>query len=159
VLRPPTIVPMTVERMDHVGVVVDDLEAAVAFFVELGLEVNGTTPAEGEWVDRIVGLTGVRVDTAMLQAPDGSGRIELVEFDAPLFAGDARPEPANVPGLRHLAFQVDDIADTLTRLAAHGAELVGQVEDYGTVFRLCYVRGPAGMIVELAERLGRTAQG
>jgi catechol 2,3-dioxygenase-like lactoylglutathione lyase family enzyme len=145
---------MTVERMDHVGVVVDDLEVAKAFFVELGLEVQGEWRAEGDSVDRIVGLEGIQADCAMLQTPDGHGRLELVKFRAPTAPdGDSRA-PANAPGLRHLTFEVDDLDATLARLRAHGAELVGEVESYGGVYRLCYVRGPEGIIVELAERIG-----
>ncbi len=145
---------MAIERMDHVGIVVEDMAGAVAFFAELGMEVGGETAVEGEWVDRIVGLEGVRVDSAMLRTPDGGGGIELIRFEAPpAGAGDAAA-PANTLGYRHLAFVVDDIDDTIARLAPHGGELVGAVETYGTVFRLCYLRGPEGIIVELAERLG-----
>jgi catechol 2,3-dioxygenase-like lactoylglutathione lyase family enzyme len=145
---------MTVKRMHHVGVVVDDLDAATAFFAELGLEGQGRTPVEGGAVDRIVGLEGVRVDTAMMQTPDGAGRLELIEFHSPSYAGDMRPAPANVPGLRHLAFVVDDVEAVLARLRSHGAELVGELETLGSSYRLCYVRGPAGIIVELAEEIG-----
>ena len=140
--------------MDHVGIVVDDMAAALAFFEELGMELMGETPVEGDWVDRIVGLEGLQVDSATMQTPDGNGRIELIKFySPPAESGDSRA-PANTLGLRHLAFVVDDIDDTLARLRPHGAELVGTVENYRDVFRLCYLRGPAGMIVELAERLG-----
>jgi catechol 2,3-dioxygenase-like lactoylglutathione lyase family enzyme len=145
---------MTVKRMHHVGVVVDDLDAATAFFSELGLEEQGRTPVEGGAVDRIVGLEGVRVNTAMMQTPDGAGRLELIEFRSPSYAGDTRPAPANVPGLRHLAFVVDDVEAVLARLWRHGAELVGELETLGDSYRLCYVRGPAGIIVELAEEIG-----
>jgi catechol 2,3-dioxygenase-like lactoylglutathione lyase family enzyme len=133
--------------------VVDDLAAATAFFVGLGLEVRGETAVEGEWVDRIVGLEGVRVDTAMVATPDGHGRLELIEFHSPpAEGGDAHP--ANTRGIRHIAFVVDDIDAVVARARARGAELVGEVERYKDMFRLCYLRGPAGIIVELAERLG-----
>jgi len=144
---------MAIQRMDHVSVVVDDLQAAIAFFTALGLEPQGEGTVEGDWVDRVVGLEGIRAQIAMIGTPDGHSRLELVKFDAP--AGpDVDPRvPPNVPGLRHLAFLVDDVDATLARLHAHGGELVGSVERYGDVYRLCYIRGPAGIIVELAERL------
>ena len=123
--------------MDHVGVIVDDLEGAIEFFTELGLEVQGRFSVDGPLVDRIVGLEGVRNDAAMLQTPDGHGRLELIQFNAPAAEGDAHG-PANTRGLRHLCFAVDDIEDTIARLRA---ELVGELVDYGG-FRLCYVRGP-----------------
>jgi catechol 2,3-dioxygenase-like lactoylglutathione lyase family enzyme len=145
---------MTVERMDHVGVVVEDLEAAKVFFVELGLEVQGEWQAEDAMVDRIVGLEGVKADCAMMQTPDGHGRLELVKFRAPAGPEGDGHAPSNAPGLRHLTFEVDDLDDTLDRLRRHGAKLVGEVESYGGVYRLCYIRGPEGMIVELAERTG-----
>jgi catechol 2,3-dioxygenase-like lactoylglutathione lyase family enzyme len=145
---------MGVERMEHVGIVVDDLEAAKAFFVELGLDVQGEGSADGAWVDRVVGLEGIQVDFVMMETPDGGGRLELVKFRAPPSPAGDRQVPANMPGLRHLAFRVDDIDDAVARLRAHGGELVGEVENYRDMFRLCYLRGPAGMIVELAERLG-----
>jgi catechol 2,3-dioxygenase-like lactoylglutathione lyase family enzyme len=140
--------------MEHVGIVVDDLAAATAFFAELGLEPQGDGSVEGRWVDRIVGLEGIQVDFAMMKTPDGDGGLELIKFHSPVHEGDHEPAPANVPGLRHLAFIVDDIDDTIARLQAHGGELVGEVEQYEDIFRLCYLRGPAGIIVELAERLG-----
>jgi catechol 2,3-dioxygenase-like lactoylglutathione lyase family enzyme len=145
---------MTIQRMDHVGVVVDDLAAATAFFVELGLEQQGGGQVEGDWVDRIVGLEGVRADFAMMQTPDGHGRLELVMFHAPSGPGGDRHAPANTPGLRHLCFAVDDIDAVLASLQARGAELVGEVERAGDSYRLCYVRGPEGIIVELAEQIG-----
>jgi catechol 2,3-dioxygenase-like lactoylglutathione lyase family enzyme len=140
--------------MDHVGLVVDDLAAATAFFVELGLTVHGRSSVAGEWVDRIIGLEGVQADLAMVQTPDGHGRLELVKFHSPAAPGGDRHAPANTPGLRHVTFAVDDLDDVLARLEAHGAELVGEVERYGDIFRLCYIRGPEGIIVELAEPLG-----
>jgi catechol 2,3-dioxygenase-like lactoylglutathione lyase family enzyme len=145
---------MTVHRMDHVGIVVDDLAEAVEFFVELGLEKDGEGSVEGSWVDRVVALDGVRVDFAFVQTPDGTGRLELVQFHTPVHDGDDGPAPSNAPGIRHVAFAVDDIDVVVARLQARGAELVGEVEDYRDVFRLCYVRGPQGIIVELAQRMG-----
>ena len=145
---------MTIQRMDHVGIVVDDLAAATAFFVELGLELQGECPVQGGWVDRVVGLEGVRAEIAMLQTPDGHGRVELAKFHAPPSPGGDRHAPANTPGIRHITFAVDDIDDVIARLQARGAELVGEVERYENIYRLCYIRGPEGIIVELAERLG-----
>ena len=145
---------MTIERMEHVGIVVDDLAAATAFFVELGLKLQGEGSVEGGWVDRVVGLEGVRVEYAMMETPDGHGRLELVKFHAPSGGGGDGQAPANAPGICHIAFVVDDIDAVVARLRAHGAELVGEVEQYGDIFRLCYVRGPEGIIVELAERIG-----
>ena len=149
---------MTLRRMDHVGIVVDDLAAAMAFFSKLGLERQGEWSAEDERVDRIVGLEGVRTDVAMMRTPDGAARIELVKFQSPSDEGGGgdgqRDAPANVPGLRHLAFLVDDVDRVLAGLRRCGAELVGDVVRYGDSYRLCYVRGPAGIIVELAEKIG-----
>ena len=145
---------MTIQRMDHVGIVVDDLAAATAFFVELGLELQGDGSVEGDSVDRIVGLEGVRTDFAMLQTPDGHGRLELVKFHAPSGPGGDPRAPANTPGLRHVTFAVDDIDAAVARLQACGAQLVGEVVSYGNSYRLCYIRGPAGVIVELAEKIG-----
>jgi catechol 2,3-dioxygenase-like lactoylglutathione lyase family enzyme len=145
---------MTIQRMDHVGIVVDDLAAAKAFFVELGLEPQGEGSVEGDWVDRIVGLEGVRSELAMMETPDGHGRLELVKFHAPSGPGGDRHAPANTPGLRHITFAVDDIDAVLARLRARGAELVGEVERYEDIYRLCYIRGPEGIIVELAEQIG-----
>ena len=145
---------MTIQRMDHVGIVVEDLEDAVAFFVELGLELQGETPVEGEWVDRVVGLEGVRAQIVMLQTPDGHGRIELAKFHAPSSDSGHQRAPANALGIRHVTFAVDDIDAVLARLRARGVELVGELVRYRDSYRLCYVRGPEGIIVELAEPLG-----
>jgi catechol 2,3-dioxygenase-like lactoylglutathione lyase family enzyme len=145
---------MTIQRMDHVGIVVDDLAAATAFFVELGLKLQGEWTAEGGWVDRVVGLEGVRAENAMMETPDGHGRLELIKFHAPPGAGGDPQAPANTPGIRHLTFAVDDLDAVIASLRAHGAELVGEVESYKDIYRLCYVRGPEGIIVELAERIG-----
>ena len=137
------------------SVVVEDLEAAKAFFVELGMELEDEAPIEGAWVDRINALDGVRVDIAMMRAPDGHGRLELTKFHNPTVIS---PEPANAPsntlGLRSVMFTVDDIDATIAGLRAHGAELVGELEQYENFYRLAYVRGPAGIIVALAEQLG-----
>ena len=145
---------MTIQRLDHVSVVVDDLEAAKAFFVELGMELEGEAPIEGPWVDRVNGLDGVRVDIAMMRTPDGQGRLELTKFHTPT-AIRAEPENAlgNTLGLRSIMFVVEDIDATVAGLRAHGAELVGEVAQYENSYRLCYVRGPAGIIVALAEQL------
>jgi catechol 2,3-dioxygenase-like lactoylglutathione lyase family enzyme len=144
---------MTIQRLDHIGIVVEDLAAATAFFVELGLTPVGEAPVEGAWVDRIIALDGVRARIAMLETPDGHGRVELSSFDSPPSPDGGPPAPSNAPGLRHLAFAVDDVDDVLARLRTHGAELVGEVERYEDLYRLCYVRGPEGIIVELAEQL------
>jgi catechol 2,3-dioxygenase-like lactoylglutathione lyase family enzyme len=140
--------------MDHVGIVVDDLADAVAFFAQLGLELQGESPVEGGWVDRVVGLEGVRANIAMMQTPDGHGRIELAKFHTPPGRGGEWHAPANTPGIRHITFAVDDIDDVVARLQARGAELVGEVERYENIYRLCYIRGPEGIIVELAEQIG-----
>jgi catechol 2,3-dioxygenase-like lactoylglutathione lyase family enzyme len=142
------------QRIDHVGIVVDDLDAAVAFFVALGLTCQGEGRVEGRWVDRVIGLDGTQVDMAMLKSPDGLGALELIKFHAPAAPDGARAEAANVPGLRHIAFAVDDIDAVVAGLAAHGGELIGEVVRYGDSWRLCYLRGPQGIIVELAEKIG-----
>ena len=144
---------MTIQRMDHVGIVVDDLEAATAFFVELGLELEGEAAVEGRSVDRVVGLDGVRVDVAMVRTPDGHGRLELMKFHTPAAVSAGPNAPANALGIRRIMFAVEDIEDVLARLRAHGAELVGEVAEYEDSYRLCYVRGPGGIIVALAEQL------
>lgn len=139
--------------MDHVGIVVDDLAAATEFFVELGLELRGEGPVEGRWVDRVVGLDGVRAEIAMLQTPDGHGRVELAKFHTPSSQGGNQHELANAPGIRHVAFAVEDIDAVVTGLRARGTELIGELERYKDSYRLCYVRGPEGIIVELAEEI------
>jgi catechol 2,3-dioxygenase-like lactoylglutathione lyase family enzyme len=145
---------ITIQRMDHVGIVVEDLADAVAFFVELGLELRGEAPVEGDWVDRVVGLQGVRAQIVMLQTPDGHGRVELAKFHTPSSDSGSPRAPANALGIRHVAFAVDDIDGVVARLRARGAELVGELERYQNSYRLCYVRGPEGIIVELAEPIG-----
>ena len=145
---------MTIQRLEHVGIVVDDLAAATEFFVELGLELQGEGPVEGRSVDRVVGLEGVRAEVAMMQTPDGNGRVELAKFHSPSNQGENRDAPANAPGIRHITFAVEDIDAVVAGLRARGAELVGELERYEDSYRLCYVRGPEGIIVELAERIG-----
>ena len=145
---------MTLQRMDNVLIVVDDLVAAKAFFAELGMELEGGTQVEGPWVDSTVGLDGVRADIAMMRAPDGHGRVELTKFHTP---PAVRAEPANAPanalGIRRIMFAVDDVDDVVARLRSHGAELVGEIAQYEDVYRLCFVRGPEGIIIGLAEQL------
>ena len=145
---------MTVQRLEHIGIVVDDLAAATAFFTALGLAVEGETSVEGGSVDRINGLEGVRADIVILRTPDGHGKVELAKYRSPAYAGDDGPPPSNAPGIRHILFAVDDVEASLARLRAHGAELVGELENYENSYLLCYVRGPAGIIVELAQKLG-----
>jgi catechol 2,3-dioxygenase-like lactoylglutathione lyase family enzyme len=144
---------MTIKRMDNVGIVVDDLEAAIAFFVELGLELEGEATVEGRWVDGVVGLDGVRSDIAMVRTPDGHSRLELTKFHTPAALGGTPGAPANTLGIRRIMFAVDDIEEVLGRLRAHGAELVGELEQYEDSYRLCYVRGPEGILIALAEQL------
>jgi catechol 2,3-dioxygenase-like lactoylglutathione lyase family enzyme len=140
--------------MDNVLIVVDDLEAAKAFFIELGMELEGQATVEGPSVDRLVGLEGVRSDIAMMRTPDGQGRIELDKFHNPAaLSGEPRDAPVNTLGIRRIMFAVDDIDEVLARIRAHGAELIGEVVRYQDAHRLCYVRGPEGIIVALAEQL------
>ncbi len=145
---------MTVLRMEHIGVVVSDLQAAIEFFQEVGLELDGETSVEGPLVDRVIGLEGASSDIAILRTPDGHGKVELAQFKSPAYEGESGPEPSNAPGIRHLLFAVDDLHDTVDRLQARGAELVGEVVNYEDTYWLCYIRGPEGIIVELAERIG-----
>ena len=145
---------MTIQRMDNVLIVVDDIEAAKAFFVELGMELEGETPVEGPWVDSVVGLKGVRSDIALMRTPDGHGKVELTKFHTPP-AVRAEPEsaPSNTLGIRRIMFAVDDIDDVVARLRRHGAELVGEIVQYEDIYRLCFLRGPEGIIIGLAEQL------
>ncbi len=145
---------MTIQRMDHVGIIVEDLEAATEFFVELGLERQGGGEVEGDLVDRIVGLEGVRSELVMLETQDGQTKLELVKFHSPPPPAGDPQAPSNALGIRHLSFVVDDVDAAVAGLQARGTELVGEVVSYGNSYRLCYVRGPEGIIVELAEPLG-----
>ncbi|MEV7729616.1 VOC family protein [Streptomyces sp. NPDC087917] len=145
---------MAIQRMDNVLIVVDDLDAAIAFFVELGMELEGRSPIEGRWVERVIGLDNVRQDIAMLRIPGAPGRIELAMFHAPkALRAEPREAPTNTLGIRRIMFAVDDIDDVVTRLRTHGAELVGEIAQYEDSYRMCYVRGPEGIIVGLAEQL------
>lgn len=145
---------MAVFRMDHTGFVVDDLEAAVAFFEALGLELEGRAFVAGEWVDQLLALDDARADLVMMRTPDGHSRIELSTFRNPTAVNPAPNPPANVPGIPRLTFAIDSIDETLERLQPHGAQLVGEVARYEDVCRYCYVRGPAGVIIGLVEELG-----
>jgi catechol 2,3-dioxygenase-like lactoylglutathione lyase family enzyme len=143
---------MAINRLDNVGIVVEDLDEAIAFFTELGLALEGRMTVEGDWVDRCVGLDNVRSEIAMMRTPDGHGRLELSKYHRPVAAG-AEPRPANTLGLHRVMFAVDDIDDTVARLRTHGAELVGDIVQYKDIYRPCYLRGPDGIIVALAEQL------
>ena len=145
---------MTLQRMDNVLIVVDDLGAAKAFFAELGMEVEGEARNEGPWADRVVGLNGVRADIAMMRTPDGHGRVQLAKYHTPP-AVRAEPEgaPANALGIRRIMFAVDDVEDVVARLRSHGGELVGEIAQYEDSYRLCFLRGPEGIIIGLAEQL------
>ena len=141
-------------RMDHVSVVVDDLEGAKAFFIELGLELEGETPLEGPSVDQLNAIEGVRTDIAMMRTPDGHGRLELTKFHSPAAVSAGREGTPNTLGLRSVMFEVDDIDAAVAGLGAHGGDLIGEVVQHGETYRLCYLHGPAGIIVALAEQLG-----
>ena len=145
---------MAIKRLDHVSVVVDDLAAAVAFFTALGMTLEGEAPVEGPAVDRVNALDNVQLDIAMMRTPDGHGRLELTKFHNPQrVASEPAIAPPNTLGLRSVMFTVDSVDDTIDRLRAHGAELIGEVAQYEDLYRLCYLRGPAGIIVALAEEL------
>ncbi len=145
---------MTIKRLDHISVVVDDLAAAIAFFKALGMTIEGEAPVEGSWVDRVNGLEGIQVDIVMMQTPDGYGRLELTKFRHPeLVKAEPAIAPPNTLGLRSVMFTVENIDDTVARLRAHGAELIGELVQYEDKYRLCYMRGPAGIIVSLAQEL------
>jgi catechol 2,3-dioxygenase-like lactoylglutathione lyase family enzyme len=141
-------------RFDHVGVIVDDLDAAAAFFYALGFERVDGAEVEGDDVDGINGLEGVRAELLMVRTPDGSGTLELVKYHAPAYDGSRSPAPANRPGFRHIAIEVDDVTAIVDRLRRQGFDTVGEVRQYEDSWRLCYVRGPEGLIIELAQRLG-----
>ncbi|MET8552005.1 VOC family protein [Micromonospora zamorensis] len=145
---------MAIQRMDNVLIVVEDLDAVIAFFVELGMELESRGPVEGRWVERVIGIDDVRQEVAMLRTPDGQAKVELAMFHTPkAISPEPRDAPANTLGIRRIMFAVDDIEDVVARLRARGADLVGELERYEDIFRLCYVRGPEGIIVGLAEQL------
>lgn len=148
---------MTIRRMDNVGIVVEDLDAAVDFFAELGLELEGRAPIEGEWAGRVTGLGNQRVEVAMMRTPDGHSRLELSRFLEPAVVADHRRAPVNALGYLRVMFAVDDIDDTVARLRGRGATLVGDVVQYLDAYRLCYVRGPEGILIGLAEELAPRA--
>ena len=148
---------MTVKRMDNVGIVVEELDAAVAFFTELGLTLEGRMPVDGEWAGRVTGVRGQRVEIAMMRTPDGHSRIELSRFDAPAIVSDHRAAPANSLGYQRVMFAVEDIDDTLARLIRLGATVVDEVVNYQGIYRLCYIRGPEGILIGLAQQLGQQA--
>lgn len=146
---------MALQRMDNVLIVVEDLEAVTAFFIEIGMTLDGETQVEGEWVGKVIGLEGVRCDIVMLRTPDGHGRVELSRFHAPAAVRlEPQDAPSNALGLRRIMFAVDDVDDLVDRLRAHGAELVGEIAQFQDMYRLCFVRGPEGIVVGLAEELG-----
>jgi catechol 2,3-dioxygenase-like lactoylglutathione lyase family enzyme len=145
---------VALRRMDNVGIVVESLDAAISFFAELGLELEGRAMIEGDWSGRVTGLRDQRVETAMMRMPDGHGRIELSRFLAPPVVADHRKAPVNALGYLRVMFAVDDLDDTLARLRKHGAQLVDEVVQYEDVYRLCYVRGPEGILIGLAEQIG-----
>lgn len=144
---------MTVKRMDNVGIVVEDIDAAVEFFTDLGLELEGRAPIEGEWAEGVTGLRDMRVEIAMMRTPDGHGRLELSRFLAPPPAADHRTDPVNALGYLRVMFAVEDIDETLARLGEHGATVVGKVVRYKDAYRLCYIRGPEGILIGLAQEL------
>jgi catechol 2,3-dioxygenase-like lactoylglutathione lyase family enzyme len=145
---------MTVKRMDNVGIVVEDLDTAIEFFVELGLILEGRAPIEGDWADGVTGLHNMRVEIAMMRTPDGHNRLELSRFLAPPVVADHRKAPVNALGYLRVMFTVEDIDDTLTRLKKRGAELIDKVVNYQDIYRLCYIRGPEGVLIGLAQELG-----
>lgn len=148
---------MAVMRMDNVGIVVEDLDAAIEFFKELGLELEGRAPVEGDWASGVTGLPGMRVEIAMMRTPDGHSRLELSRFLAPRVDADHRNAPVNSLGYLRVMFAVDDIDDTVVRLVARGAKLVDKIVRYGDMYKLCYIRGPEGVLIGLAEQLGQQA--
>lgn len=148
---------MAVNRMDNVGIVVEDLDAAIDFFTELGLGLEGRAMVEGEWAGRITGLGMQRVEIAMMVTPDGHGRLEISRFLEPAVVADHRNAPVNALGYLRIMFAVDDLDDTLARLGKRGAQLVGEVVQYQDMYRLCYIRGPEGILIGLAQQLGQQA--
>ena len=145
---------MTLKRMDNVGIVVKSLDTAISFFSELGLELEGRATIEGDWAERVTGLRPMRVEIAMMRTPDGHSRLEISRFLTPPAVADHRNAPVNALGYLRIMFAVDDIDETLARLRARGAQLVGEVVQYENAYRLCYIRGPEGLLIGLAEKLG-----
>ncbi|WP_350347660.1 VOC family protein [Agromyces sp. G08B096] len=146
---------MAINRLDNVGIVVDDLDAAIGFFQELGMELEGTADIEGSWADQSVGLDGIRCEIAMLRTPDGQGRLELCRYRHPEASPFSPPDPPhNIVGMHRVMFEVDDLVDTVERLRPHGGALLREIANYQDVYRLCYLRGPSGIIVGLAEKIG-----
>jgi catechol 2,3-dioxygenase-like lactoylglutathione lyase family enzyme len=145
---------MAIKRMDNVGIVVESLDTAISFFTELGLKLEGRDTVEGEWAGRVTGLGTQRVEIAMMVTPDGHSRLELSRFVTPPVVADHRNAPVNALGYLRVMFAVDDLDETLARLRKHGAQLVGEVVQYEDVYRLCYIRGPEGLLIGLAEELG-----
>ncbi len=150
---------MSLQRLDNVGIVVEDLDRAIAFFEELGLTLEGRAPIEGEWTSGVTGLPGMRVEIAMLRTSDGHGKLELSRFLAPAVASDHRTAPVNSLGYLRVMFAVTDLDGTLARLAKHGATVVDRVTQYRGIYRLCYIRGPEGILIGLAEELAPAAAG
>ena len=146
---------LTVKRMDNVGIVVENIDAAIEFFTELGLELEGRAPIEGKWADSVTGLRNMRVEIAMMRTPDGHGRLEISRFLAPPVVADHRSAPVNALGYLRIMFTVEDIEDTLARLGNRGAKLVGEVVEYQDSYRLCYIRGPEGVLIGLAQEIGQ----
>jgi catechol 2,3-dioxygenase-like lactoylglutathione lyase family enzyme len=145
---------MSIKRMDNVGIVVESLDTAISFFTELGLELEGRATIEGEWAGRVTGLRDQKVEIAMMRTPDGHSRLELSRFIAPAVVADHRNAPVNALGYLRIMFAVEDVEDTVARLRKHGAQLVGDVVQYENAYRLCYIRGPEGLLIGLAEELG-----
>jgi catechol 2,3-dioxygenase-like lactoylglutathione lyase family enzyme len=146
---------VTVKRMDNVGIVVEDMDAAIEFFTDLGLNLEGRAPIEGDWADRVTGLRHQRVEIAMMRTPDGHSRLELSRFLTPPVIADHRGAPVNALGYLRVMFTVEDLDDTLARLGKRGAQLVGEVVEYQDTYRLCYIRGPEGILIGLAQELGQ----
>ncbi|MFC4403825.1 VOC family protein [Gracilibacillus xinjiangensis] len=144
---------MKIHRVDHVGIIVNDLPAAKAFFLDFGLEMMGEGEVEGEWVERIIGLQNVKEEVVMLRTPDGEANIELVKFHTPSDENGVQRAFANTLGIRHIAFAVEDIEAIVTKLEKNGAELIGEIQNYENAYKLCYVRGPEGIILELADKI------
>jgi catechol 2,3-dioxygenase-like lactoylglutathione lyase family enzyme len=145
---------VTLQRMDNVGIVVESLDAAISFFAELGLELEGRATIEGDWAERVTGLRHMRVEIAMMRTPDGHSRLEISRFLTPPTVADHRNAPVNALGYLRIMFTVEDVDDTLARLRPHGAELVGELTQYEDAYRLCYIRGPEGILIGLAEQIG-----